>query len=285
MSKGKTIPSLSDVLNGVDSANWGASRKPKILICYLCGTERTNWVNPDLCANLVEMSHDSRFAVKLLPVRDCRPFDTARNLSMYFARKLNPDWMVSFDNDVYVRENPLNIIAAAHHDKDKDFIGLGYAGGQTSGAEIFPDSGGTAQFFMMPPQIPAIPEVNGGGLREVDWVPGGVLMIRNTIWHKIPRGPWFKWLPGNDELLSLDPVAEDNYFCRLVKRHGFKIWSHTGNVAQHYHTTNFTGLANAFTHFDRKEKDFNEALQEVKGRAPKASKWRTFLRKWRILCP
>jgi hypothetical protein len=38
--------------------------KPRILITVLCGTERGDWLNPDLSMALFQMAKDSRFQVQ-----------------------------------------------------------------------------------------------------------------------------------------------------------------------------------------------------------------------------
>ena len=166
--------------------------KPKVLVSILTGVERQNWINPDLSINLVQMARDSRFTVNYFPVRDARPWDTARNITVRMARELNVDWILSFDNDNFMQCNPLDIIAAAG--KDKHVIGVDYGGGSCTGIITQNDGRhGYAMFSHMSPPVP-----NGaidGPFKEVNHVPGGVLMIRNTVWQQIP-GPWFVWQTG-----------------------------------------------------------------------------------------
>ena len=49
--------------------------KPKILVSLLSSTERTGWINPELVSMLLRMSHDARFAVAVVNVKDARPFE------------------------------------------------------------------------------------------------------------------------------------------------------------------------------------------------------------------
>ncbi len=201
----------------------------------LTGAERTNWINPDLCMTLLQMSKDARFDCNFLPVPDKRPWEVARNWTIHAARHIKADWLISFDNDQFVYSNPLDIIAAAG--KDQHVIGLTYG---TARAD-----GGRTQYLLFPS------DGNGasdGVFREVDTVGGGVLMIRSTVWQRIPKGPWFRWQHSDSELLDPTPgtCGEDIYFCRLVRQHGFKVWTHTQTLAGHYHTADFTGLARTF---------------------------------------
>lgn len=203
--------------------------KPKILVSFLTGVERTNWVNPDLTLNLINMSKDQRFDVNFFPVRDCRPWESARNMTIIAARQINADWLVSFDNDTFIPQgNVLDVLAAAG--KNQDVIGLAYGVGADSG------------------QYRLFPTVNHGKtdgvFREEETVGGGVLMVRNTTWQKIPKGPWFRWQHADNEALAPGPgvCGEDNYFCRLVRQHGLQVWSHREMLAGHYRTTDLTGM-------------------------------------------
>ncbi len=211
--------------------------KPKVLVCILTGIERQNWICADLSINLVQMARDSRFTVNYFPVRDARPWDTARNITVRMARELNVDWILSFDNDNFMQCNPLDIIAAAG--KDKHVIGVDYGGGSCAGIITQNDGRhGYAMFSHMSPPVP-----NGaidGPFKEVNHVPGGVLMIRNTVWQQIP-GPWFVWVRGDGELLLDNSCHEDIYFCNLVRQHGFKVWKYQ-QPAGHYRTTDITGM-------------------------------------------
>jgi|SRR5579872_2766221 len=206
--------------------------KPKVLIAVLTGAERSNWVNPDLTLTLVRMVKDPRFDVNYFPVRDARPWETARNITIVAARQINADWLISFDNDNFVPEpaNPLDIIATAG--KEHHIVGLTYG---------VPTDNHSYRLF------PGEPRANSGPFKEADFVGCGVLMVRNTVWQRVPNGPWFRWQHADNadnEVLSPDKgaVGEDVYFCRLARQHGLKIWTHA-QLAAHYRTVEVTSLA------------------------------------------
>jgi len=208
--------------------------KPKVLVCVLTGIERHNWISPDLSLNLFQMFRDPRFDVSYFPVRDCRPWEGARNMTICAARQMNADVLLSIDNDNWFPGpdgkpgNPLDIIAAAG--PNQDVIGLSYGvGAEGSKYSLFPPSRGGA---------------GASPFREVPEVAGGLLFVRNTVWQKIPRGPWFRWVHADNELLSPDKgsLGEDVYFCRLARQHGLKVWTHQ-RTAAHYRTTDITRLA------------------------------------------
>jgi hypothetical protein len=202
--------------------------KPKVLVCFLTGIERHNWINPDLSLNLIRMVKDSRFDVNYFPVRDCRPWESARNMTIVAARQINADWLISFDNDNFVpgEFNPLDIIAAAG--EDKHVIGLQSGVGNGEEYKIFPYTNHGAA---------------DGPFREEECVGGGVLMVRKTVWQKIKRGPWFRWQHVDSETLAPAPGVrgEDGYFCHLARQHGFKVWTHQ-HLAGHYRTVDLTGM-------------------------------------------
>jgi hypothetical protein len=208
--------------------------KPKILVTVLTGTERTNWINPDLLMNMLQMSKDPRFDVSFFPVRDARPFEVARNVAIHAARHIKADWLLSFDNDAFVHSSPLDIIAAAG--PAQDVIGLTYGIAACYGAGAL--EGKSAQFRLFPDT--ATLGTADGPFRETAAVGGGVLMVRNTVWQKIPRGPWFVWGRGQGELSEMG-LGEDVHFCNLVRQHGLRIWTHS-QPAGHYHTVDMTGL-------------------------------------------
>jgi hypothetical protein len=207
--------------------------KPKVLVCVLTGIERHNWVNPDLVLNLISMARDSRFDVNFFPVRDCRPWEGARNMTIVAARQIKADWLVSFDNDNFYTGpgTPLDIIAAAG--EDKHIIGLSYGLGADDGNyRLFPSDGHGAC---------------DGPFRQEQCIGGGLMMIRNTVWKTIPKGPWFRWIHAESETLA--PVngvtrGEDAAFCELATRRGLKIWSYQ-QPAGHYRTVDLTGMVRA----------------------------------------
>jgi hypothetical protein len=204
--------------------------KPKVLVCLLTGTERSDWINPELVYTLIAMSHDPRFHVEITAVKGARPFDMARNQTVKFAREKKVDWLVSLDNDNWTKGfTPLDIIAAAG--PRQHVIGLRYGTAQDGGYGMFPSSNPNP--------------VTDGPFEEVQSVAGGVLMVNRAVWEKISRGPWFKWQHGKNETLDNSNgggYGEDLAFCHLVRSHGFKVWTHSQAPAGHYKTIDATGM-------------------------------------------
>ena len=44
--------------------------KPKVLVCVLCSSERTGWINPSLCLSLIALQQDPRFQIMVEMIRD-----------------------------------------------------------------------------------------------------------------------------------------------------------------------------------------------------------------------
>jgi hypothetical protein len=230
--------------------------KPKILVCVLCGLERGNWINPSLTENLYAMFRDPRFEVNYYPVRDLPPWEVARNATIAAARKLNVDWLISFDNDNFVPgANPLDVLMQANPERHA-VIGLTSGVGSPHGAyALFPES----------------TRGNDGPFREADEVGGACLFVHKTVWQKIPQGPWFRWLHGENEALVPDrkTCGEDVYFCRLVRDYGMKVWTHP-MLAGHYRTTDITALVQTLA-------QLNQQAQMAAQRTPaqEAKRWVT----------
>ena len=204
--------------------------KPRVLVCVLTGTERQHWINPELCQMLRMMDRDPRFAMDFATVKDAVPHEVARNTTVKLARDHKVDWLISFDNDNFMTEGtPLDVLAAAG--PDKNVIGLTY------GVQAHP-----GKYHLYPTHHSGIVE---GAFEEVGGVAGGVLMVNRRVWEAIPSGPWFRWQHGaGNETLDRGEGAcgEDAYFCELVRRHGFRVWTHTKLLAGHYRTTNLTRM-------------------------------------------
>jgi hypothetical protein len=202
--------------------------KPRVLVCVLTGNERTNWICTDLSAAIFRMSKDPRFDISYYPVRDMRPFELARNQTIRVARdEVKADWLISFDNDNFPYGNPLDIIATA---KDKHVIGLPSACLHEGRLETIPRA------VSLGP--------TDGDFQKASCVGGGCLMIHKTVWQRIPRGPYFRWISSEkDEGFSPEGVeGEDLYFCKLVRRHGIEVWTHTKSVIGHYRTVDLSAL-------------------------------------------
>jgi hypothetical protein len=201
--------------------------KPNVLIAVMCGFERGGWLNPTLVTSLVAMSRDSRFDVEIELALGLSPVDYARNTCVVAARAKQVDWLLMVDNDqVLPQGNPLDILAEAG--PQVDVIGLSTG--------ISKDAG--RSFHLNADFIPGISE---GSFMGVSKVGSGVLILRNTVWTRLTKGPWFRTLQNDDELLS-PKLSEDLFFCDLARASGLKLWTHRKGCG-HLKTADITQFA------------------------------------------
>jgi hypothetical protein len=234
------------------------SEKKKVLVCALTGVERTNWINPDLTMMIFHMARDARFQVEYANIKDSRPVECARNNALVLARDHGFDWCIQIDNDNYMPTGtPLDIVASAG--PEHSVIGLGYSvGNMQQGYSVFPPEAATP--FRTP-------------FQEVPDVAGGMLMVHRSVWQKIPRGPWFRWNHGEPtETLDrgTNGCGEDIAFCRLVREHGLKVWTHA-QPAGHYRTTDLTGMTVTLSQLTQQA----QAAHAVPRISPQANRWIT----------
>ncbi|HEX3740237.1 MAG TPA: hypothetical protein VHV29_10980 [Terriglobales bacterium] len=98
-------------------------------------------------------------------------------------------------------------------------------------------------------------------------------MVHRSVWQKIPRGPWFRWNHGEPtETLDKGPngCGEDVYFCRLVREHGLKVWTHA-QLAGHYRNVDLTAMTITLGQLTQQAR----AAQAMPRPAPQSNKWVT----------
>ena len=167
----------------------------------------------------------------------------ARNLAIVSARTRGADACVQIDND--------NVPPADFADILHDAISTGKA--------VV-----TLPYGIIPPEGPQmIPTDNGlqdGRFRQTGHGGGGVLIIGAEVWRVIERGPWFRWLFSDDEVLSRK-LGEDYYFCQSVRAHGLTVWTHQ-HVAGHLKTTDATHWILKLKRLEKRLADHEHAGEE-----------------------
>lgn len=197
----------------------------KVLVSLLGSLERHGWINPDLTLQLCAMVRDVRYETNVMTVLGCIPHAHARNVALKQALEMSVDWTIQIDNDIAPTHNPLNILANAP--TDADVIGIRY--GVTAGRQ-------SLTLFPQPTQ-------SSDTYAESPTVGGGMLFIRNTVWQKFPKGPWFTWkFKENSETLECE-VPEDVSLCNLVRAAGMKVYVYQADLVSHYHTQDVTQVA------------------------------------------
>ena len=198
-------------------------KKEKVLAITLCSSQQGGWIHPDQVQIQIAMTHDPHYQVNIAMLKDYRGFDFARNTAMDLARKAGADVLIIFDNDSVPAISPLEVLRQAK--PDMAVIGLPAAAVQGGGFHFTAQNGHLVDDHFL----------------ECEYVGGGCLIIRSEIWRKIPA-PWFRW-ETTGELLAPKPNAcEDYYFCSLVRRHGYKVYSHNLPLA-HYKSVDVSALA------------------------------------------
>jgi glycosyltransferase involved in cell wall biosynthesis len=196
-------------------------KRPTVVISVLCGSERTQWINPKLAACLLAAAADQRYRVVIDFVQDLRPWDFARNTAMDAARKLEADWNMMLDNDIIPSAPLIDIVAAMG---DRRIAGAVY--GQQAGAGYALAKG--LELGVL------------GDFSKTTGVAGGMILAHREVWQRIPS-PWFKFETQDDELRRPN-IGEDIYFSRLARQHGFVLWAYRVPFA-HLRTADITRFA------------------------------------------
>ena len=187
----------------------------KVLIAVLCGPERNGWINPQLCDTLLRMSRSQHFAVTVEFIFGSHGVDRARNVAIDKAREQNADFLIQIDNDMTCTD-PLAILAEADAlALDIVAVSAGISKGEGS----------------YQPNVDLAGERRGNFMR-VSNAGAGVLILRSSVWQKMPKAPLF---------LYTAEVGEDVYFCRLAQGLGFTIWTHA-SLAGHLKTVDISSL-------------------------------------------
>lgn len=187
----------------------------KVLVCVLCGPERNGWINPRLCETLLRMPRSQRFAVTVEFIYGSHGVDRARNIAIDKAREQQADWLIQIDNDMTIGD-PLSILAEADA-LALDIVAVSAAISKAEGSyQANVDLAGERR----------------GNFMRVSSAGAGVLMLRSSVWQKMPKAPLFLW--------SSD-CGEDVYFARLAQGFGFTIWTHA-SLAGHLKTVDISSL-------------------------------------------
>ena len=137
--------------------------------------------------------------------------DRGHNEIVQGALDLGADAIMFVDSDQEVPGNVIDRLAA----HKKAIVGAAYRMRQPP-FQLMPDSTGTET-----------------GLREVPWLPSGVMLVRIGVFEKIPY-PWFPNLYGKN---TKEFVGSDRSFSRKAKFHGFPLFCDYDVSREVTHTT------------------------------------------------
>lgn len=122
--------------------------------------------------------------------------DRAHNAIVEHALDTGSEAVIFIDSDQEFPADTANRLAA----RKKDIVGCAYRRRQAP--------------------FPLMPEGDGEGCQEVDWIPSGVMLVRTEVFKKMP----FPWFPNFYGKKVEDFVGSDRSFCRRARSNGFKIF-------------------------------------------------------------
>jgi len=187
--------------------------KPKVYIAVLSLAE----IRKELSVKLIEMSHDSRFQLKIT-YPGLRPISLNRNNIVKEFLKTDCNYLLMLDNDTVPLKSPLDLVLL-----EKDIIGLLYP--QIKGDEI-----GWLAMNQEGDRYRQIDTVNQNGLIECDAIGTGCILIARRVLEKVKIPFERKWKDG------VPIKGLDFYFCDKAKRLGFKVWVHLDYICSHFKT-------------------------------------------------
>ena len=177
---------------------------------------------------MIDLKGEFDFAL-YFPV--ARPISNNRN---QIAKKfLAGDWdyLVMLDDDNPPLRNVLELLR-----EDKDVVGGVYAGRDDNGIHF--------HCYKLKPEYPKefgflqyTPEERVG-LRKVDALAAGCMMIRRNVLEKIKR-PFEDIFDEDGILITNDDMA----FCLKCREAGFEVWAHWEYVCSHYKTVDMLQMA------------------------------------------
>ena len=196
--------------------------KPRILVAVLSGSERDRWISSQLFEGILALQLDGRMSI-LVTTSSIDRYEVARNSCVRLARDMQADFLVMVDNDMVLPMGFPNILYDVTH-AAKPIVGFPSARINHDGSisSLTPHDNGEKD----------------GEFQRTGHVGSGLLILSSEVWRVMPRGPWFRWLTNDDELLSRK-LSEDYAFCELAQAHGLQVWSHQ-STAGHLKTSDIT---------------------------------------------
>lgn len=184
------------------------------------------WLRVELTNLLIQMSHDSRYIIKIV-YPNHRPVDNNHNMAVKMFLDSDFDYLIILGDDGCPLKNPLDLI-----ELNKDII-------------VCP----TPQWNDTDPKFPiywvAMDRVEQGwkehkdktGLQEVDAVGSANMIIARRVLEKIESPFMREW----DEK-GIAKTGLDFRFCERAKEHGFSVWAHYDYPSCHFKEINLIDI-------------------------------------------
>lgn len=197
----------------------------KLLVCILCGQERTNWLNPALVEWLLAGKAVLGVDAEVSLVLNFWPVDHARNVAVERALSAGADWCLQIDNDTVPHPRTLAAIALADR-RGLDVLGFAYP--ILCDAGICPSvlAGEIAQ------------AKHDADFEEVPAFGSGCMAVRMSVFERLSR-PFFQIdVDENDSERVGRAEGEDMGFCRRARTAGVRLHIARGVAAGHLRTVN-----------------------------------------------
>jgi len=176
-------------------------------------------IHPSLHYYLRILEDDPRYFTKTRTPA-VKPIDHSRNVIVRDFLESGFDYLLMIDSDVIPLRNVLDLVQL-----DKDIIGCPCP--QWNEVDDFP------LYWIVMDEVPGgykpVTEERQQGLREVDAVGSGCILIARRVLKKIKAPFERKWTKKGIQDLGLD-----FYFCKKAKKKGFKVWVDWNYYCSHW---------------------------------------------------
>lgn len=172
------------------------------------------------------------------------PTDSNRNHIVKDFLESDCDYLAMFDDDTYPFKNPFDLL-----DHDKEVIGCVYPGMGENGLRFhvykLSDDGTYIQ----------CPLEERTGLKEVDAVGAGAIMIKRSVLEKI-KTP-FSYIYDKDGVVKM---SDDIAFCHRCHKKGIKMWTEWSYICSHFKTID---LLKVLEFMDRDRKTYVKSTKST----------------------
>jgi hypothetical protein len=162
-----------------------------------------DWMWTDSAVAFIQLTRGMPPRSLLLVGRQCSSITWNRNdLTEDFLGDRSFEWILYLDSDMVppvatiarLLSHQVDVVGALYYARQRPFM---------------------TEFSPLPEEHETFLDKPFQGLREVEWVGAGCLLVRRHVLDRIPFPWWESPVPGRDE---------DVLFCKKLRQLGFKIW-------------------------------------------------------------
>jgi hypothetical protein len=231
--------------------------KPKVLVCVLCGPERTSWISPALSERLIETVRTCPY-VEVRNVFGVYGYDAARNRAAEMFLQSGADWLCMLDNDNAPPSGFMpRVLDFANSRSDVGVVALPYyirTEVDTPGNLILCVGWHAAEagYFNLPTQLES-------GWLEIEVGGTGCMFIRRKVLTTVAP-PWFTIPDYAQRKHLLGGACEDFAFCDKARAGGFHIWTKGDMICGHLHTVDLAAMADSLVVRRQEDRAFLEKM-------------------------